>query len=92
MGKNIICNIFWKKKEEKKRIIKNDIEIFFLQFLQKIFKLYMSLNIQIIKWTHTYCQEMKKCLMFDNKKKIKMDSICFENEHHRKNVQNLEEK
>lgn len=28
----------------------------------------------------------------DNQKKMKMDSICFENEHHRKNVQNLEEK
>lgn len=88
MGKNIICNIFWKKKKKKKRIIKNNIEIFFIQFLQKIFKLNMSFNIQIIKWTHTYCQEMQK----DNQKKMKMDSICFENEHHRKNVQNLEEK
>lgn len=82
-----------KKEEKKKRIIKNNIEIFFfLQFLQKIFKLNMSLNIQIIKWTHTYCQEMKNVRCLITKKKIKMDSICFENEHHRKNVQNLEEK
>lgn len=35
MGKNIICNIFWKKEEKKKRIIKNNIEIFFFTIFTK---------------------------------------------------------